>query len=314
MNNYYEILGVSKDASQEDIKKAYRKLSLEFHPDRNPNGEDKFKEISSAYNVVGDKDKRKEYDAQLNNPFGRMGGRQFHESNIDDLFSQMFGGRPGQQQRGSVPDKVIEVQVNTLESYNGVSKTITYNKKTYCEPCNGKGGERSACLTCGGQGFVTQRAGTCMFTQIIKTSCGQCSGQGFTINNPCYSCNGKGTKEMIDNLQITLPKNIDNGQHLRVPNKGDFYNGMVGNLILKINLIPQNGFEKINNDLVYNAYFNLDDLKKDSFDVPHPDGKIEVKFPTEFNTQVPLRIKSKGFKSNQIGDMFIKMNVKYSRG
>ena len=131
MNNYYEILGVSKDASQEDIKKAYRKLSLEFHPDRNPNGEDKFKEISSAYNVVGDKDKRKEYDAQLNNPFGRMGGRQFHESNIDDLFSQMFGGRHGQQQRTSVPDKVIEVQVNTLESYNGVSKTITYNKKTY---------------------------------------------------------------------------------------------------------------------------------------------------------------------------------------
>ena len=318
MKNYYEILGVSKDASSEDIKKVYRKLALEYHPDRNPKGAEKFKEIAEAYDILSDENKRKEYNFKLENPMGTgpFGpGNPFGDGNIDDILNQMFGGNFGgfNQQRRKAPDKVIEVELDVIESFKGANKEITYSRKSDCNVCQGRGGDRSGCLTCGGQGFIMQRMGTGMFTQVIKTVCNSCGGNGFVVTNKCYGCAGSGTKDMMETLRLTFTKGVDNGQLLRVPQKGDFYQGMIGDLILKVKLVSKDNFEKNGNDLIYNVFFTLDELAKNEFEVPHPDGKLSIKFPKEFNTQVPLRIKQKGFVTNFVGDLYVKMNVRYTR-
>ena len=124
MNNYYEILGVSKDATQDEIKKAYRKLAIQYHPDKNPNGGDKFKEIANAYETIGDENKRKDYNNKLNNPFANQGAGMSYE----DFISQMFGNQGGNQRRKSAPDKIIKVQISPIESYKGLDKTIHYLK------------------------------------------------------------------------------------------------------------------------------------------------------------------------------------------
>lgn len=310
MSNYYEILGVSKDASQDEIKKAYRKLAVEYHPDKNPNGTEKFKEISSAYDTLGDEDKRRDYDMRNSNPFnGGFGGNPF---NMDDIFGNMFGGGFGQRQNRT-PEKIIEVQIGAIDSFKGVNKEINYSRKLKCEPCNGLGGNRVTCNDCKGQGFKTQQAGTGLFQQIIRTTCGSCGGSGSKLTNVCYSCSGTGTKDSMESIKITFPKNISDGQIMKVPQKGDVIRNVVGDLLLKIKIVPQNNFEKIENDLVYNAFFSLDDLKKDNFDVPHPDGTMSIKFLKEFNSQIPLRVRGKGYTTNYTGDLIIKMNVKFTR-
>lgn len=311
MSNYYEILGVSKDASQDEIKKAYRKLAVEYHPDKNPNGGEKFKEISAAYDIIGDEEKRRIYDQQNSNPFGNggWGGNPF---NMDDLFGNMFRGGFGQKQN-KTPDKVIEVQMGVLDLFKGLDKQITYNRKISCGECKGTGGNRVSCQDCGGQGYKTQRGGTGLFTQIIRTICSSCGGNGSRLINACHSCGGSGNKESVETINLNFPTNIDDGQMLKVHQRGDIINNNVGDLIVKLRIIPQNNFEKSDNDLVYNAYFTLDDLKKDSFDIPHPDGLLSINFLKEFNTQIPLRVRGKGFRSNAIGDLIIKMNVKYTR-
>ncbi len=311
--NYYEILGVSKDATQEEIKKVYRKLAIEYHPDKNPQGEEKFKQIAEAYDVIGDETKRRDYDNRLNNPFAGQNPFGGGGGSMDDMINQMFNNMNNRRPR--TPEKLVEIQLTVVESFLGASKNINFSKKIACEPCSGSGGEKTGCLTCGGQGFVHQRVGTGMFTQILKTSCTSCEGRGFTFRNKCYSCNGFGNKDTVDSLTINFPRNVDDGQMLRVPGKGDFVNGVIGDVILKVKLVNKDGFEKYNNDLVYNAFFNLEDLKNKDFQVSHPDGKISVKFPKEFNTQVPLRVRQKGFKLNNgfVGDLLIKMNVKYTR-
>jgi molecular chaperone DnaJ len=314
MKNYYEILGISKDATHDEIKKTYRKLAVQYHPDKGGD-ETKFKEIAEAYDTLGDESKRQQYNHKLENPFagGFGGGNPF--GNMDDILNQMFGGGFGQQQQQRrAPEKIIEIQITVLESYLGADKSITYSRKGACNTCNGSGGDRTGCSTCGGQGFVMQRAGTGMFTQIVRTQCPGCNGHGYRVTNPCYSCNGNGLKDIVDTLSINFPRGIDNGQMLRVTNRGDYSNGVIGDLVLKVKLVSENGFEKSNNDLIYNAFFNLDDLNKNEFEIPHPSGKISVKFPKEFNTQVPLRLRQKGFIiNNNVGDLFVKMNVKYIR-
>jgi molecular chaperone DnaJ len=313
--NYYETLGISKDATQEDIKKAYRKLAIQHHPDKGGD-ENKFKEIAVAYETLGDETKRQQYNYKLDNPNANMfGGNPFEGPSMDDIFSQMFGDRFGrQQQQRRAPDKVIEVQISVLETYNGTTKNINFSRKTPCDVCSGNGGDKAVCNTCNGNGHIVQRAGTGMFTQIITSACPTCSGSGYTVKNACHGCLGTGSKNIIENLNITFPKNVDNGQMLRVPQKGDFHQGMNGDLILRVIIVNDNGFEKSSNDLIYNVFFNLEDLNKNDFEVPHPDGKISVKFPKEFNTQIPLRIKYKGFvNGNNIGDLYIKMNVKFTK-
>lgn len=314
MKNYYEILGVSKDASIEEIKKVYRKLAIQYHPDKGGD-ENKFKEIAEAYEILSDDNKRREYNFKLENPqMSGFGGRNPFGGGFEDIFSQMFGGNPfSNAQRRRTPDKIIDVQITVIESFKGVDRDIEYSRKSECRTCKGSGGEKTGCLVCSGQGHITQRVGTGMFQQILRTVCNSCQGRGYIITNKCSTCSGTGTQDNIDRIRVNIPKGMDDKQMLKIEGMGDIFNGTPGNLIIRINLINKDNFEKNGNDLIYNVFFTLDDLKKNEFEVPHPSGSLSIKFPKEFNTQIPLRIRGKGFVTNMTGDLYVKMNVKYSR-
>ena len=301
---YYDVLGVTESASQDEIKKAYKKKAVQHHPDKGGN-EETFKKISEAYDTIGDENKRRQYDAQRNNPFSNMGGG----NPFEDFFSQ-FGQRP---QRNPAPEKVIDLDVTVLDSYLGVDKTVNYTRNHGCSVCDGSGGDRIACKKCNGQGFITVRMGNGMFIQMMQQQCDLCSGQGSTLMNKCNTCNGKGTIPNMETMSFKLPHGSDDGQFYRFDKMGDYHKGFYGNLIVRIRMNNINNFEKVNNDLIYNAYLNLDDLKKNSVSVPHPDGELRVNFPLEFDSSKPLRVKSKGFKNNGNGDLYVKLFVKFKR-
>ena len=300
--NFYEILGVKENSTQDEIKKAYRKLAVEHHPDKGGD-EEKFKTISQAYDVLGDETKRQQYDAQKNNPFG--GG--------SNPFEDLFGNQFYQQRRRTVPDKIIELSITVLESYNSVEKTITYSRKHECGTCQGKGGDRQTCGRCNGEGYITVRMGTGMFVQIFKQACDVCRGAGFQYKSKCVSCNGETTISKMESISVKLPHGVDEGQFFKMQAKGDYHQGVYGNLVIKIKVVPEGNFEKIGDDLIYNYYFNLDDLKKDTIQIPHPSGVISVKLPNEFDSSKPLRVKQKGFKSTGTGDLYVKIFVKFKR-
>jgi molecular chaperone DnaJ len=304
---YYDILGVEETATQDEIKKAYRKLAKENHPDKGGD-EDLFKKISVAYDTVGDENKRKQYDVERKNPFGQMGGG-FGQS-FSDLFNSVFG-QQRQQQRAHTTN--ITISVGVLESFLGKNKTITYKRKTICEPCNGSGGDSQTCVTCQGQGQVVRQVGTNMFVQMVQMQCPTCVGTGRIMINACHSCNGQGNKDEIKNVDVKLPHSVDDGQFLRMQGQGDFRNGIYGDLILRVQVEKEKNFEKFGNHLVYNAYFTLKDLEKDSFEIPHPEGSMTIKFPKDIDTSKPLRVKGKGFKIENGGDLMINQYLKYSR-
>ncbi len=303
MKDFYQILGVAENATQDEIKKAYRRLAVEHHPDKGGD-ESKFKEISESYDTIGDENKRSQYDNQRRNPFANMGGGGFNP--FEEMFNQMHT-----QRKRAVPDKIIEVIVGAVESFKGGEKTINYNRNHNCDTCKGEGGEKVTCTTCAGRGVIIQEIGTGLFRQIYQQHCGVCGGKGFSYKTTCGTCHGNTTVNRAESVVIKLPHGIDDGQFIRVQGKGDFRDGMYGNLVIKIKVQPENNFEKSGNDLVYNSYFDLDSLKNDSLKIPHPLGDISVKLPNEFDTSKPLRVKSKGY--NGIGDLFVKLFVKFTR-
>jgi molecular chaperone DnaJ len=305
MKDYYKILEIEEKSSEDEIKKSYRNLSKKYHPDLNPDGDEKFKEIAEAYEILGDKTKRAQYDSSKNNPFG---GTSF-----EDMFSQMFGGQmPGanQQRRKSAPDKIIKVDISPLESYFASEKVINYVKDYSCNICNGSGGDRQTCHTCGGQGFQIKQFGTGFMIQHIRTACPTCAGRGYTLVHKCYNCDGRGVKSDINQISINLPYGSDNGQFLKLQNMGDFRNGEYGDLVIQLEMVSKDGYEKMNNDLIYNLYLNLEEIQKDKFMIPHPDGELSITAPKTFDTSKPLRLRGKGFKD---GDMYVKLQVKFDR-
>jgi len=315
MKNYYEILGVEETSTQDDIKKAYRKLSKQYHPDVNPEGEEMFKDISEAYENIGDPQKRSQYDNRKNNPFAGMGGGNGFD--IHDMFEQMMGGGRRQQQP-KAPDKVINLKVNPVESYFGFKKEIEYVVAERCNPCNGTGGDRKVCHQCNGQGVVIQVFGTGMFKQRIQSTCNVCNGSGSVIMRGCNTCHGKGLTPKKEKLVITIPANVDNGDFMRAQGKGDFNNqaNTRGDLIIKIDLVNENGFEKIGMDLVYNKKTSpFDVLLNDKLEIPHPEGDIRINMPENLDTNVPLRVGGKGYKTPEgNGDIYIKVSVSKNGG
>lgn len=307
MEDYYNVLGVTESATQDEIKKAYRNLVKENHPDKGGD-EEKFKKISTAYDTIGDENKRLQYNNQRNNPFSNMNG--FGGQSMNDIMNNMFGGRNSQNR---VHDTIIDINIGVLESYLGGKKSISYKRKDKCPPCNGGGGEKKTCNVCNGQGFVVKQMGSGMFIQIVQVACNTCGGIGKITTAACYSCGGQGTKNEIKTIEIQLPHGIDDGQFLRLQGLGDYRNGGYGNLVIRVKTTNEGNFEKLGSNLIYSAFLNLDDLKRGSFDVPHPDGKINVKFPNNVDTSTPLRVKGKGYKSQHNGDLLINQYIKYNR-
>ena len=304
MKEYYKILEVEEKASEEEIKKSYRTLSKKYHPDINPDGAEQFRDIAEAYETLSDKNKRAQYDNSKNNPFKGTG--------LEDMFSQMFGNQQPnfRQRRKSAPDKIIKVEVSPIESYKGSDKTINYIKDNHCDVCSGSGGEQQKCGTCNGQGFQIKTFGTGFMVQQVRTSCPTCAGRGYTLVHRCYNCDGRGVKSVANNINVKLPIGIDNGQYLKLNDLGDFRNGEYGDLVIQVEITNKDGYEKMNNDLIYNMFLNLDEVQSDKFVIPHPDGDLSMSSPKTFDSSKPLRLKGKGYSG---GDMYVKLNVKFER-
>jgi molecular chaperone DnaJ len=306
MKDYYKILEVEEQSSDDDIKKSYRNLSKKYHPDVNAGGEEKFKDIAEAYDVLSNKDKRAQYDNQKSNPYG---GTPF-----EDLFTKMFNQRNQQQQqhfrRKSAPDKIVKVQVSPIESYRASVKTVNYFREQGCGVCKGTGGDTNTCGTCGGVGFQLKTFGTGFMVQQVRTMCPSCNGRGSVIINKCHHCSGKGTKTATQEIRINIPYGADDGQFLKLQNLGDFSSGEYGDLVIQIEMTPTDGYEKMNNDLIYNLYLTLEQAQQDKFNIPHPDGDLMMSAPATFDTSKPLRLRGKGYSG---GDMYVKLHVKFER-
>lgn len=307
MKNYYDILGVDKKASADEIKKAYRKMSKQYHPDVNPEGAEKFKDIAEAYDTLGNPEKKSKYDNPMNNMFGGGGS-------IEDILRNMgFGGNPFQQRRPQAPEKIITLTITPFESFLSSVKQVNYRREAMCNTCSGSGGDRKPCMVCSGIGYRVKQVGQPPFQQIFQEMCNGCGGKGFTITNHCVTCNGKGTQGEFKTISITLQHGIDDGEYYRFEQGGDFHHNVYGNLLIKINMTKDNLWEKMGDDLFYNNYVDYEGLTQESFKVPHPEGEITIKYPEVFDTQVPLRVKHKGFRRERIGDLYIRNIVKFKR-
>jgi len=248
--DYYELLGVSRDASTDEIKKAYRKQALKYHPDRNPgNGEaeERFKEISNAFEVLSDPEKRRLYERYGPEGPKRAGFGGFHSvddifSSFSDIFGDIFGmgglgGFGRRQARGA--DREVELKLTFIEAVEGCRKEVSVSRQMPCDSCAGSGaahGSRpTACPTCGGNGQVMHTQGFFM----VSTTCPSCRGKGSHIKDPCPSCDGTGHVADEDKLQVNVPAGVEDGQTLRLAGKGDVLKGgLPGNLYVNMRVAP----------------------------------------------------------------------------
>ncbi|MBA3954715.1 J domain-containing protein [Candidatus Dependentiae bacterium] len=266
--DFYEILGVPKTATPEEIKAAYRKQALKYHPDRNPGNkeaEDKFKEAAEAYEVLSTAEKRKQYD-QFGHSGPQMGGFGDHGmdmndiySNFEHIFKDFFGGQDQKQRKqkrsGPTPKKghdlSKELQITLEESYLGATKEITLYHYVPCTTCNGKGSTASSsiteCTECHGNGQVGYRHGIFMYTQ----PCPVCHGEGYINPNPCPTCKGQSRVQQYDKFNVTIPKGIYQGAELRIGGKGDagVFGGPSGDLYIRISVIANKKFTRVEDDL-----------------------------------------------------------------
>lgn len=328
--DFYEVLGVSKDADQDSIKKAYRKLAMQFHPDKNPDNpdaEEKFKEAAAAYEVLSDTEKRARYDRFGHQAFSGGGGQQgFH--NVDDIFAQfgdifgdffgMGGGRsrrrdPNQPRKGADLRYVLEIGLDNV--VNGIEKEIEYDCDESCKECHGSGAEKGStvetCSTCGGQGQVIRAQG---FFQMA-TTCPSCHGQGQTIKHKCKSCRGSGRTSKHRKIRVTIPAGVDSGTRLRVSGEGEggYKGGPAGDLYVEIRVRDHEIFERRDNDLI--AELKVSYIKAilgGELEVPTVTGKESLNVPK--GSQVGELIKLAGhgiptLRGGRRGDIYYQINI-----
>lgn len=333
--DYYKILGVDKNATQDDIKKSFRKLSIKYHPDRN-NGskeaEDKFKEVAEAYSVLGDEAKRKEYDNPSSNfDFRSSGGPDFGGMGMEDIlrhfnmggFDFGFGGRQPREQNVKGSSIRINLKLTLEEMYNGVTKKIKYKRFEPCNNCGGSGmtseSRRKTCRTCGGSGTVISGNGFGGGFMSISQTCPTCGGQGYIIENPCPHCQGHGIVQKVTNeTEINIPKGSLNGMNLIIQGKGNFPpkgKGTPGDLIVIIEAIEHDRFDLVNNDLYYTANIGVIDaiLGCEIIIETINNKKLTVKIPQGTNNGHKLRFRGYGMPSygnNRQGDMIVLIEVK----
>jgi molecular chaperone DnaJ len=252
--DYYEVLGVGRSADAGEIKKAYRKLAMEYHPDRNPGSkaaEEKFKEAAEAYEVLSDSEKRSAYDRFGHEGLRRAGFEGFSGvedifSHFSDLFGDLFGGSGGGRSRSRGADLRAEVRLTFAEAVGGVTKDVAITRHVACETCSGSGAKPGTqperCATCGGRGQVLHQQGFFM----IGTTCPHCRGEGVVIREKCKDCRGSGVTEKAESLSVNIPAGVDEGQRLRLAGKGEPgpRGGMPGNLYVDIHVTEDPRFKR----------------------------------------------------------------------
>ena len=274
MKDYYAILGVSKDATQEEIKRAYRRLALEYHPDKHPGNkeiEERFKEINEAYAVLSDPEKRAAYDR------GQEVG-EFSWSDLFSLFEQVFGIRPGRTPRGE--DLEAEVEVELKDLLTGKEAEVHYARLVPCPDCQGAGGSRLVCPSCGGRGVVeTYRQG--FFGSFVqRTTCPHCRGQGYVLKEACRTCGGRGRVSRRETLRVQVPPGMDEQALLRVPGMGNLAPGGPGDLYLRLKVRPHPKLEREGPHLLYRLRLGLAQAALGTrVEVPGLEGPIPLEIP-----------------------------------
>ncbi|MEB3702050.1 Chaperone protein DnaJ [Candidatus Bealeia paramacronuclearis] len=330
--DYYELLGVNKTVSADELKKAYRKLAMKYHPDKNPNdksAEQKFKEISEAYDVLKDEQKRAAYDRMGHAAFeGGMGsgagaGGGFHPGfDFSDIFDEMFGGGFGggsqrstqSAQRGN--DLRYNLTISLDQAYKGLQKKITIPTLQECDECHGSGAEKGSkpesCTTCHGRGKVRSQQG--FFT--VERTCPTCHGIGQMIKNPCQKCRGAGRVQKEKTLSINVPAGIENGSRIRLAGEGEagVRGGPAGDLYVFLNVKPHPFFEREASNLFCKVPISMTTAALGgNVDVPTMDGqKARVKIPQGTQSGKQFRLKGKGMpilRSSVFGDLYIDVHV-----
>lgn len=328
--DYYEILGVDKNATPEEIKKAYRKMAMKHHPDKNggdTEAEAKFKEAAEAYDVLSNNEKRQNYDrfGSSGNPFG--GGNPFgdqygHGFNMDDIFSQFgdifgggFGGRRQQQQRRKGPDLRLKISVTIDEVIKGTTKKVKYNRQQSCESCDGKGGTNvRTCMPCNGTG-QRQVVQNTPFGQIrTSATCPDCQGSGKQIQDTCRVCHGNGTTPKEQVVEIEVPKGVSNGMQLTMHGFGNHVrDGVPGDLFIVIEEIREFYFKREGANLIIEKDISvLDAILGNQITVKTPHGNIAITIDPGTESGQTIRVTGKGVPDIQFGtgDLFIKISVR----
>lgn len=329
--DYYSILGVDKKASKDDVKKAFRKLAHKYHPDKGGGDEAKFKEITEAYSVLSDDKRRKEYDnygqafpagGGASGPdfsgFGGFGGQgvEFDMGDLFGGFSDIFGGGRGSRtKRGR--DISIDVEIPFAESILGGKRSILIAKVAQCSVCTGSGAkpgtELEMCKTCNGQGKVHETRNSILGQFTSVRACGACDGAGKIPKEKCVACSGKGVRREEQELNITIPVGIENGEMIRLPGHGEaIKGGSSGDLYVKVHVKPHPVFHKEGANLVMALPVKLTDaLMGSTVTVETVEGmKLEVKVPPLSSAEEILRIRGKGvpYRGDQ-GDLLIRVTV-----
>lgn len=330
--DYYAVLGLEKGVSEEEIKKAYRRLAVKFHPDKNPGdkvAEENFKELGEAYEVLNDAQKRAAYDQYGHAAFdrraagfGRAGG--FHDPfevfrevfGGGSIFEDLFGGGqqdPSQSQRGD--DLRYDMEISFEEAAHGCEKEITVTKPERCEDCQGSGAEAGSrarnCPTCGGRGQVITSRG--IFS--IAQTCPHCQGAGRIIDKPCKTCRGNGRRERTSKIKLRIPAGVDSGSRLRSAGNGEAGSrgGPSGDLYVILHVKPHEIFQRDGDDLLCEVPVSFVQATLGSeIDVPTLDGKTSVKVPPGTQPGTMFRLKGKGVKNIQgygHGDLHVRVTV-----
>lgn len=331
--DYYEILGVSKDADANEIKKAYRKLALKYHPDKNPDdkqAEEKFKEAAEAYEVLSNPEKKRRYD-QFGHSGGAAGAGGFGGGGMDmeDIFSQFgdvfggFGGFGGTRRGGRKVNRGsnlrIKVKLTLEEIAKGVEKKIKVNKFISCTHCTGTGANQGSafknCPTCGGTGQVTRIANTILGQMQTTATCPSCGGEGQTITDKCKHCFGDGIVRSEEVISINIPAGVGEGMQLSVSGKGNAAarGGIPGDLLIVIEEAPHEHLKREGDNLFYEHYINFADAALGcTIEIPTLEGKAKVKIDSGTHAGKILRLKGKGIPNVNgygKGDLLVTINI-----
>lgn len=331
--NYYDILGVAKNATDDDIKKAFRKLAHKYHPDKKGGDEAKFKEVSEAYAILSDKKKRSEYDtygrsfngAAGGGPQGGFGGFDFSqfqgfggqqfEFDLGDIFGDVFGG--GQRGKARGRDISIDIELSFKEAVFGVERRVLISKIATCDVCEGSGAKKGSKLTtcsgCNGKGDIRESRNTVFGTFTSSRTCPRCNGRGQVPEQACDACAGAGVRKRQEEIHIVVPAGVENGEMIRMPGKGEaLAGGSAGDLYVKLHVKQDIRFDREGNDLVSTLSIKLSDaLLGGEFIVPTLDGDERISVPQGVAHGETIRVRGKGIPHGRgsRGDLAIRINI-----
>ncbi len=337
--DYYKTLGIDKSASKEDVKKAFRKLAMEHHPDKGGNAE-KFKEVSEAYSVLSDDNKRAQYDSygSAGPGAGGFGGQQYQGGNgfegfdfsgfqggqnvdfdLGDIFGDFFGGGSSQRSRPKKGRDIhVDLELTFSESVFGVEKTIRLTKNSKCKVCNGTGAKSGTqmqmCHECGGQGRVRETKRSFLGPIVTERVCEVCEGTGKIPKEKCSNCSGSGIEKKEESFSVKIPADINDGETVRLSGAGEsLKGGSSGDLYIKIHVRKDSLFKKEGKNLVTELNIKLTDaILGAKYSLKTLDGEIELKVPEGAEFGQILRIRGKGVptSADKRGDLLVKLNIK----